>query len=245
MKSVVIFGATSVIATACARRFAAEGCKISLVARNAHKLAPLVEDLTARGAAEVHSHVYDLDRVDQHKALFEEIEKSLGQIDLVFIAYATLGNTERARTSVAEAEAILRTNFFSVVSLLTIAATKFEAEKRGKIAVISSVAGDRGRQSNYVYGTSKGALNIFLQGLRNRLAPAGVQVLTIKPGFVDTPMAKDVPKGPLVAAPDTVARDIVRALKWNFNTLYTPWFWLPIMLIIRSIPECIFKRLKL
>lgn len=245
MKSVVIFGATSAIATASARIFAASGAALFLVARNAEKLDILKDDLIARGAKAVHCRLCNLDQIEEHESLYQEVKTALGQIDVAYIAYGVLGDQKAAEDSVEQTDAILRTNFFSVVSLLTILANDFEKARHGQIAVISSVAGDRGRQSNYLYGASKGALNVFLEGLRNRLYSAGVHVLTIKPGFVDTPMTAHVKKGPLFAQPDTVARDIARALKWKLNTLYTPWFWWPIMLIIRNIPEVIFKRLKL
>jgi short-subunit dehydrogenase len=124
-------------------------------------------------------------------------------------------------------------------------ANRFEAQKHGSIAVITSVAGDRGRQSNYVYGTAKGAVTIFLQGLRNRLHKSGVQVLTIKPGFVDTPMTAGIKKGPLWASPDTIASAIVRSMETRRDVVYTPWFWLEIMAMVRMIPEKIFKSMRL
>ena len=139
----------------------------------------------------------------------------------------------------------MQTNALSVISLLTLLANHFEQQRHGCIAVISSVAGDRGRQSNYVYGTAKGALSIFLQGLRNRLHKSGVQVLTVKPGFVDTPMTASLPKGPLWATPEKVAEDIDKAIENKRNVLYTPSFWFLIMAIIKSVPESIFKRLSL
>mgnify|MGYP000704499895 CR=1 FL=1 len=133
----------------------------------------------------------------------------------------------------------------STISLLTHIANKFEEQGKGTISVISSVAGDRGRQSNYIYGTAKGALNIFMQGLRNRLHRAGVQVLTIKPGFVDTPMTADLSKGILWVQPEKIADDIYQAIKKNKNEIYTPWFWRPVMMIIKSMPGFVFNRLKL
>lgn len=139
----------------------------------------------------------------------------------------------------------LQTNFTTVVSLLTLLANLFERQGRGSIAVISSVAGDRGRQSNYVYGAAKGALTIYLQGLRNRLAKANVHVLTIKPGFVDTPMTRDFKKGLLWVGPDVIARGIVKAIDKRKDVAYLPFFWRYIMFIIKIIPERIFKRLSL
>ncbi|MCG8081658.1 MAG: SDR family NAD(P)-dependent oxidoreductase, partial [Candidatus Thiodiazotropha taylori] len=136
-------------------------------------------------------------------------------------------------------------NALTTISLLTNLANYFEAQQRGSIVVISSVAGDRGRQSNYVYGAAKGAVTIFLQGLRNRLTKSGVNVLTVKPGFVDTPMTADFPKGALWASSEKVAQDINKAIDAQKSVAYVPWFWRYIMLIIKSIPEMVFKKLSL
>jgi short-subunit dehydrogenase len=132
-----------------------------------------------------------------------------------------------------------------VIALATVLANRFEAQRSGSIAVISSVAGDRGRQSNYVYGAAKGAVTLLLQGLRNRLSKSGVQVLTIKPGFVDTPMTAEFKKGALWAKPDDIAHGIVSAIDRRRDVVYLPGFWRLIMLIIRHIPEPIFKRMSL
>jgi short-subunit dehydrogenase len=128
---------------------------------------------------------------------------------------------------------------------MTVAANRFEAQRHGTLAVISSVAGDRGRQSNYLYGSAKAAVTAFASGLRQRLTKVGVNVLTIKPGFVDTPMTRDFKKGALWATPEGIARGIVRATDRGRSVVYLPWFWLPIMLIIRHVPEFVFKRAKL
>jgi len=137
------------------------------------------------------------------------------------------------------------TNCASVISLLRILADYFEQQRRGCIAVISSVAGDRGRQSNYVYGAAKGAVTVFLQGLRNRLYKSGVAVVTIKPGTVDTPMTAGMKKGLLFASASSVGQGIYKAMLARKEVVYLPWFWRPIMFIIRSIPEPIFKKLSL
>jgi short-subunit dehydrogenase len=129
--------------------------------------------------------------------------------------------------------------------MLTPIADFFEKQKHGVITVISSVAGDRGRQSNYIYGSAKAGLSVYLDGLRNRLYSAGVAVVTIKPGFVDTPMTAHLKKGFLFASPEKVARDILRAIEKRKCVVYTPWFWRWIMFVIKSIPETIFRKLKL
>jgi len=163
----------------------------------------------------------------------------------VLIAYGVLGDQKACEQDFVVTEHLLRTNFLSVVSLLTLL-DRFERQRYGCIAVITSVAGDRGRQSNYVYGTAKGAISVFLQGLRNRLHSANVCVLNIKPGFVDTPMTAGIArKGFLWAQPETIAQGIYQAIEKRKSTVYLPGFWRLIMLVLRHIPESIFKRLKL
>ena len=161
------------------------------------------------------------------------------------IAHGVLGEQSDAQAEYAATENILKTNLLSPVSLITWLANYFEERKDGTLAVISSVAGDRGRKSNYVYGASKGALNIFLDGVRNRIDRAGVQVLTIRPGFVATPMTAHIPQGPLFATPAQVARGILHAMQRRKDVAYVPGFWALIMFVIRSIPEGIFKNLDL
>ena len=166
---------------------------------------------------------------------------TLGGIDVALLAHGVLGEQPVAEMDYATAEAILRTNFLSPVSLVTWLANYFEAERRGTIAVVSSVAGDRGRKSNYVYGASKGGLSIFLDGVRNRIDRAGVQVLTIKPGFVATPMTAHLKKNALFAEPSRVGKDIVRAIEKRKDVVYTPPFWGLIMLVVRSVPAADFQ----
>ena len=245
MKKILVIGATSAIAEATARRFAAHGAELFLLARNQERLTSLREDLKVRGASSVHGEIFDANDFTCHTGVIANVIEQLGGLDLVLIAHGTLGDQKACEQDVALTLSELNTNALSVISLLTPLANHFERQGHGSIAVISSVAGDRGRQSNYIYGTAKGALTIFLQGLRNRLHKSGVQVLTIKPGFVDTPMTAAFPKGPLWATPEKVAGDIEQAISKNKDVLYTPGFWCLIMTIIRSIPEFIFKRLSL
>lgn len=245
MKRVVIFGATSAIARATARLLAARGDRLFLVARDATKLEATAQDLRVRGAAAVDVAVADLDDFARHEVLLNEAQRALGKLDVVLIAHGTLPDQGALERSFEATERELHTNFLSVVSLLTPLANRLEAQGEGTIAVISSVAGDRGRASNYVYGTAKGAVSLFLQGLRNRLHKSGVRVITIKPGFVDTPMTAEVKKNALFASPEAVAKGIVSALDRGRDVVYLPAFWNLIMLIIRAIPEPLFKRLKL
>lgn len=245
MTRILILGATSAIAEHTARRYAERGAQLMLVARDQDKLKRLSEDLVIRGAGKAEWQALDLNDTTRHEKLLVQTEKQLGGLDLVLIAYGTLGEQAAGEQDYAAALHELETNCLSVLSLLTLIGNRFEAQQSGSIAVISSVAGDRGRQSNYIYGTAKGALTIFLQGLRNRLHRAGVQVLTIKPGFVDTPMTREFKKGLLWVKPEVIAAGIVKAVDKRKDVVYLPFFWRYIMLIIKLIPEFIFKRLSL
>jgi short-subunit dehydrogenase len=242
---IAIIGATSAIAHEAARCFASDGAELFLVARSEEKLKAVSDDLVVHGAKQVETFLLDLSDLSRHQELFDKAVITLNGLDMLLIAHGTLGNQRKSEMSVEETLKELTTNFTSVVSLLTIAGNYFEQQKRGCIAVISSVAGDRGRQSNYVYGTAKGGVSVFLQGLRNRLAKSGVKVVTIKPGFVDTPMTAAVKKGPLFAKPAVVGRGVYEAMKQGKDVVYLPFFWRPIMLIVKSIPESIFKRLSM
>jgi len=242
---ILILGATSAIAMAVMSKLASRGAHFFLVARNAAKLDAVRRDLLTRGAASAAVHAMDLDDTAAHPEMLKAAVHALGTIEAALIAHGVLGDQERAQASYAAADAILRTNFLSAVSLITWLANYFESTHQGTLAVISSVAGDRGRKSNYVYGASKGALNIFLDGVRNRIDRAGVQVLTIRPGFVSTPMTAHLPQGALFASPKQIAEGILKAIERRKDVVYLPGFWAPIMLVIRSIPESIFKKLNL
>jgi short-subunit dehydrogenase len=245
MQRIVIFGATSAIAQEVARLWAARGAALYLVGRNADRLASVAGDLRVRGAASVEVEARDLSHTEDHEAVVERAAQTLGGLDVALIAHGSLGDQSASEQDFVQAEQELRVNFLSAASLLSHLANHFEAQRAGTLAVISSVAGDRGRASNYVYGAAKAGLTAFTSGLRNRLQRSGVAVVTIKPGFVDTPMTAHVPKGPLFVPPAVVAKGIVRAIDKRKDVVYLPWFWGPIMWIIRSIPERIFKRLSL
>ncbi len=243
--NILILGSTSAIAQAVVRLYAARGANLYLVARNSEKLAAVAADARVRGAAEVYVQALDLDALERHDALLADVAAKLPHLDAVLMAHGVLGEQADAERDFAVAERILHTNFLSPASLLTRIANDFERAGGGTIAVISSVAGDRGRKSNYVYGTSKGALTTFLSGLRARLDRQGVHVLTIEPGFVSTPMTAHIEQGPLFAAPQKIASGIVAAIDRKKDVVYLPWFWRPIMFIIRAVPERIFKKLNL
>ena len=245
MKRILIIGATSAIAGATARILAQRGDRLYLLARNQERLSSLAADLKIRGAASVGYSQLDINDFDVHEDTINTAFAALGKIDVALIAHGTLPDQRICEVDFNTALAELNTNAISTVSLLTHLAKKLERQKSGTIAVITSVAGERGRQSNYVYGAAKGMVSVFLQGLRNRLHSSGVSVLDIKPGFVDTPMTARFKKGVLWAKPETIAVGIIKALDRKKSVTYLPWFWKYIMLIIKSIPESIFKRLDL
>ena len=242
---IVIFGATSAIAQATARRLAGRGARLHLVARDPAKLEAVRADLAARGASAVSVAVADLDRIDAHEALLDQAAEALGGIEGALVAQGTLADQAACEADFALTQREWTTNFIAPASLASRLAGRFEKAGSGVLVVISSVAGDRGRRSNYVYGTAKGALSLFLAGLRARLHARGVRVVTVKPGFVDTPMTAAFRKGALWASPDRVARGIVRAFERGSGEVYLPGYWRPIMFVIRHIPERLFVRLRL
>jgi decaprenylphospho-beta-D-erythro-pentofuranosid-2-ulose 2-reductase len=245
MRKILIVGAGSAIAEATARLFAGRGDSLFLVARKADVLSAMCADLKVRGAGTVGMHAMDANDFSAHETMLLDAEQSLGGLDVVLIAHGTLSDQKKCESSVELTLQELNTNGVSFAALLTRIAARFEQRKAGTIVVISSVAGDRGRQSNYVYGSAKALVTAFTSGLRQRLYKSGVAVVTIKPGFVDTPMTAAFPKGPLWAKPQKIAAGIVRAVDRSATVLYLPAFWRLIMLIIRSIPETIFRRLSI
>ncbi len=245
MRKVLIVGGTSAMAEACARMWAQRGDALYLAARNEAQLKAVVDDLKVRGANKVGYKVFDANQFDQHAALIAEATQALGGLDTVLIAHGTLSDQEKAQSDLNYALREISTNGVSVVSLMTLAGEQFAKQGKGAIAVISSVAGDRGRQSNYVYGSAKALVSAFASGQRQRLAKQGVNVITVKPGFVDTPMTAHLKKGALWAKPEKVAKDITRAIDKGGKIVYTPGFWRVIMLIIKHIPEAIFVKISL
>lgn len=245
MKKILIVGATSAIAEACARQWAQRGDKLFLAARNEATMRSVADDLKTRGALAVGQKVFDAAQLDQHAALIREAAQFMGGLDTVLIAHGTLSDQARAQTDVDYALREVTINGTSVVSLMTLAGEQLAAQGSGCIAVISSVAGDRGRQSNYVYGSAKALVSAFASGQRQRLRKVGVNVMTIKPGFVDTPMTASFKKGALWAKPEKVASDILAGVDQGKSVVYTPGFWRLIMLIIKHIPEFVFVKLAL
>jgi short-subunit dehydrogenase len=245
MKRVLIFGATSDIAQEAAKRLAASGASIFLVGRNEMKLDAVRRDLQVRGASSVEALTLDLADIDEHRDALRTATERLGGLDGVLIAHGVLPNQQVCERSVEETIKVFHINCLSVISLLTLVANHFEAQRRGCIAVITSVAGDRGRKSNYAYGATKAALNVFLQGMRNRLYRSGVSVVTVKPGLVDSPMTTHLPKNALFVTSRFVGEGIYRAMVRGRDEVYLPGYWKIIMAVVRGIPERIFKKLNL
>ncbi len=242
---IVIFGATSAIAQEVAKCYAKQNAHFYLIARSKNKLEAVANDLQIRGAKRVMTHDVDLSDFEKHKKMIAKSVEDLGRIDCVILAHGILAGDAKEGGAYEAAEDVFRINFLSYVSLLMPIAEYLEGQGSGTIAVISSVAGDRGRQSNFVYGSSKAALDCYAAGLRNKLFPAGVHVITVKPGFVSTPMTAGLKQGPLFAQSDTVGRAIYQAIQKKKDVVYVPFFWRFIMMVIKAIPECLFKRLKL
>jgi len=242
---VLIVGATSAIAMETARAYAAYGARLFLTGRDPGRLDGVAGDLRVRGAGAVETAVLDVTDRRRGAEVIEAAWVAFDGLDVALLAHGVLPDQARCQSTADDALAAMEVNFMSTVALLTPLANRFEAARAGCIAVISSVAGDRGRQSNYVYGSAKGGLDRFLEGLRNRLFRSGVAVVTLKPGFVDTPMTAGMRQGPLFASARRAGRAVHRAIERRQNVAYIPWFWRPIMAIVRALPEPIFKRLRL
>lgn len=238
----LVLGATSAIAVEVADLLARRGSRLHLVGRNPEKLAAAAARCRASGATVTRQQA-DFGDLERNGAAVAEAISALGRVDLALIAHGDLGDQLESERSFDEAERIVRVNFTSVVSLLVPLANHLEAARSGSIGVITSVAGDRGRPRNYTYGAAKGALNVYLQGLRTRLYPAGVSVTTLKLGPVDSPMTTEHAKHALFAKPPAVAPAIVRAIDARAAEAYVPSLWRAIMPIVRNTPERLFQRL--
>jgi decaprenylphospho-beta-D-erythro-pentofuranosid-2-ulose 2-reductase len=238
MSNVLIFGATSTIAAEAARIYAGRGDRLLLVGRDPDKLAALQKEFATAESIQA-----DLNDLNGAANLVKHCVSRLDPIDTVLIAHGYLGDQIRSENDWSEAELILRTNFLSAVSLLIPLAQHFEAQGHGRIGVITSVAGERGRPRNYTYGAAKGALGVYLEGLRSRLQSKRITVTTLKLGPVDTPMTRDHEKHALFGKPPAIAADIVKATDRGIPIAFVPWFWRPIMAGVRATPETVFQKL--
>jgi decaprenylphospho-beta-D-erythro-pentofuranosid-2-ulose 2-reductase len=243
--AVLILGATSAVARASAALLARQGYDLILAGRDTDELQRLAADLRLREGARADWEHFEAAEPASHQEFFARVLGRTSRLAGVLLAFGTMGEHERAVRDFAEAERIIRGNFTSAVSILTLCANHLLESGGGFLIALTSVAGERGRQSNYLYGAAKGGLDLFLQGLRNRCFAGGVRVITIRPGFLDTAMTYGLPGLFLVASPEYAARRIVAALQRSGDVYYVPWFWRPIMLVIRLIPEFLFKRMRL
>jgi len=242
--NIVIIGATSAIAQSVARLYLSHNVNFTLVARNKDKLNIVSQDLLSLGASSVNNYLLDFDEIDKYSDFVNYLENNNIVIDLLFVAFGVLHEQLKCEDDIKLTIKQINSNYNSVVVLLTLLSRVLEKNKKGCIAVITSVAGDRGRKSNYIYGSAKAGVNVFLEGLRYKLFNSGVSVVTLKPGFIDTPMTKDFKKGLLWVSPDKAAKYIVKAIKAKKAIAYIPPFWFWIMLIIRNIPASIFRKLN-
>lgn len=244
-KRILILGAASAIAEAAARLWAGQGARFALVARNAERLEAIAANLKALGATETHVFACDCAAVDERRQ-FEQIVAALGGLDVALIAYGTLGEQKALETDPKAVADLIATNFSSAVAWCLEIAALLERQRSGVLLVIGSVAGDRGRRSNFIYGACKGGLARLVEGIAHKLAPLGARAVVIKPGFVDTPMtAAFEKKGLLWAKPEAVAAAIVKASETGGPVVYAPAFWRLIMLAIRHLPVIIFNKLNI
>jgi decaprenylphospho-beta-D-erythro-pentofuranosid-2-ulose 2-reductase len=246
MQKILVLGATSTIAQEVERILAKDSKDLLLVARSAERLSTLRADLLVRGARSVQTFAADFHNFRQCSELMDWARGCHSDFDTVLLAYGSMRSQEECEEQTELIAEELSTNFVSAATLLATFAKHFEERRTGCLAVITSVAGDRGRRSNYIYGSAKGGLSLLCQGLRSRLHSKGVRVITIKPGPVGTAMTDRIHRTRLFAEVEVVAKDICRALeKRSPDILYTPWPWRYVMFAIRVIPEGLFKRISL
>lgn len=243
--SVLILGATSRVARELAHRYAEAGHAVAIAARDLDEAKRIAADVEVRREVPVAAYAFDATDFEQHPALVAEVEAALGPVEVGVVAFGDMGDQDAAQDDFARARRVIEVNFTGAASICEALAAVMEPRGRGAIVGISSVAGDRGRQSNYFYGSAKGGFTLYLQGLRNRLHAAGVGVLTVRLGFVDTRMTYGMQTGIPIADPVDVSRRIVAAVERGADDIYLPRFWRGIMGIIRAIPERVFKRLEL
>ncbi len=245
--TVIVIGVTSTISRALAAEFARRGHDLIVAARDIEETNAIASDLEVRHNVKVVAKTFEAEAFNSHPAFVDEcIRDAGGALDGVVLGFGFMDEQSVAQMKFDVARRTVDVNVTAVISVCEKVAAHFEPLRRGFIVGVSSVAGDRGRQSNYIYGASKAGMTAYLQGLRNRLHAANVRVITVKPGFVDTKMTWGLPlPGPLVATPEQAARAIYNAVVARKDVVYVPWFWRYIMLIIRAIPEWQFKKMKL
>lgn len=243
MPTVLVLGASSDIGKAIAYKFASSGYDVQLTARSAHSLQTVQSDITIRYNVKCFVYPFDAVAFHEHQSFFEALQP---KPDITVCVFGYMNDNERVTASQEETLRTINTNFTGAVCILNLIAAYYTAQKQGAIIGISSVAGERGRQSNYIYGSAKAGFTAYLSGLRNKLYHSNVHVLTVLPGFVYTKMTEHLtlPKL-LTATPAQVAEAVFKSVKRKKNVIYVKWFWRWIMYIIKFIPESIFKKKKL
>lgn len=245
MKKVMIFGACSAIVSETAKLLAKSGAELCLFDLSLKRLEIVKDDILSYYKTTIHINEFSVEDIDKFPEYFKLAIEQMGSIDTVIIGYGTLPKQLEIQNDIKSIQNEININFSSIALLSTLAVEIFEQQELGTLAVISSVAGDRARKSNYIYGTAKGAVSLYLQGLRNRTSSKNINIITIKPGFVDTPMTKDVDKNILFSKPIDIAKGIVKSIDNKSDIVYLPSFWRLVMFIIKHIPERIFKKLSL
>lgn len=243
---ILVLGAASAIAQAYTRRRAPEGARFILVGRDQDRLVTIAADLVARGAISAEPFVADLAAIDRIEGNATALRSRFGDFREIVVAYGTLGDQHASEARLELARQVIDSNFTSAALWLLALLKDRQTDTALAVIGIGSVAGDRGRASNFIYGAAKAGFEVFLEGLAQKFAGTSVNIVTVKPGLVDTPMTAAMTRsGPLWSKPDKVAADIQRAVQRNRRVVYTPWFWWPIMIIIRHLPWFVFKRLKI
>ena len=243
--NILVIGATSAIARSVSRLYAVKNAKLFLLARDEERLRESTADLELRGASSVKALNYNAENTYKHSAIVEAAVDYLGSIDIALICHGNLPNQEECQTDYEKAENAIRVNGLSVISLCTEIANRLREQKKGTLAVITSVAGERGRQPNFVYGAAKSMVSTYLQGLRGSLVTDNVHIVDVRPGLVDSPMTAHLKKGPLWSSPESIASSIIKGIGKKRHVIYAPSYWRLIMLLVCLIPENIFKRIKI
>ncbi len=241
----LVYGANSGICHEVLKLYAREGARFFLVGRNPDKLAAVADDLVARGATVAGSASYDFKDWQQHEATLERARECLGELDIAIVAHGTFPEQSDTEVSSAAIKACMDDNFTSVTVISQAIAQQLARQERGTLAVVSSVAGDRGRKSNYTYGAAKAGIDAFLQGLRGRFAGTGIRIVNIKPGMTVSPMTAHMEHGLFWSTAEGIAPAIQRAIDRGTPVSYVPGYWRLIMLVIRMLPTALLARLPI
>jgi decaprenylphospho-beta-D-erythro-pentofuranosid-2-ulose 2-reductase len=242
---VLVFGASSAICQELLRLYAVQGGSFYLVGRSEHKLVAVGDDLVARGGQLAGHSSYDFNDWEQHQECLVRARESLGEVDLVVVAHGTLPDQEECESSSAAVKTCLDDNFTSAAIIIQVCAQQLSQQGKGTLAVLSSVAGDRGRKSNYTYGAAKAGIDAFLQGLQGRFAGTEINIVNIKPGMIESPMTSGMTKGAVWSTPEKIAPTIYKAIEQGRRVCYVPGYWRLIMLIIRGLPTSVLARLPI